>query len=35
MSIEGEEGPMAQALWVVGMIPGTFFDPALTETRNT
>ncbi len=27
MSIEGEDGPMAQALWVVGMIPGTFFDP--------
>jgi len=34
MSIEGEDGPMAQALWVVGMIPGTFFDPVLTESRN-
>jgi len=29
MSIEGEEGAaMTHALWAVGMIPGTFFDPA-------
>jgi methionyl-tRNA formyltransferase len=35
MSIEGEDGPpLAQTLWVVGMIPGTFFDPALSETRH-
>jgi methionyl-tRNA formyltransferase len=29
MSIEGEDGPsIAQTLWAVGLIPGTFFDPA-------
>jgi len=31
MTVEGDDvPPMPQALWVVGMIPGTFFDPALS-----
>ena len=35
LSVEGEDGPsLSQALWVVGMIPGTFFDPALSESPN-
>jgi methionyl-tRNA formyltransferase len=35
LSIEGESGSaMAPALWAVGMVPGTFFDPSPTATSN-
>ena len=36
LSIEGESGSaMAPALWAVGMVPGTFFDPSPTATRSS